>query len=332
MHNRKEYLRQLLQAEKWTDSEREWLLHYLDENELSELEEVAAAAYYDDNNTAVIPDRRVSEQMLEKIHRRIQPKRSFTGTIYLYRKSIAVAAVLLIAAGIGYINITSQRGMKKIATLHERKILRLPDSSLVFLEPGSTLTYPEKFGKNAREVSLTGEAFFDVNHDAQHPFTISSSLISTTVLGTSFNMEVRKEDIAKVVVVSGMVQVQTKINPSSNGAKLVITANKSAVYNRNTNALELKDAASDARFFSQKRNGKFVYKGVPLAAVVNDLQHLYNTPVTLDEKMHQCSFYGDYSTEDGLDKVLMLIAITLNAKINKDSNSNAYTITGGSCK
>lgn len=89
----------------------------------------------------------------------------------------------------------------------------LPDSSLVVLQAGSTLSYPDEFSGGAREVRLSGEAYFDIrpikeNH-VHKPFIIHSGQLKTTVLGTSFNIKAYPDQKNIVVsVVSGKVQVE----------------------------------------------------------------------------------------------------------------------------
>ncbi|PSL47527.1 FecR family protein [Chitinophaga niastensis] len=335
MLNRKEYLKQLLNTDKWSATEQEWILQYLDSNDLSELETVAAEDFQSDLSTVKdILDKRLSERMLKNIHQRIGvSERSFKGIFPLYRRRIAAAAIVLLLAGAAWYTLLHQQVKELVMTTNtERLTVKLPDGSMVYLEKGSSITYPKVFDKQAREVALTGEAFFEVNHDAKHPFIITSSLINTTVLGTSFNMEVHEGSAAKVVVVSGMVQVNTKGGKQYKHEQLVLTANKSAVYNQASQDLQLQDATDDARFFAQKRNGKFVYKGEPLSKVASDLQRYYNVQVITDQKSAQCNFYGSFNTDDDLDKALTLIAISLDAKVRKNSNSNGYTIVGGNCK
>ncbi|TWF32688.1 FecR family protein [Chitinophaga polysaccharea] len=335
MPNRKEYLKQLLKKDRWTAAEQEWMADYLETNDLSELEMAATEYFEADLLTAKqILDKRLSERMLKNIHQRIGANdSSFKGIFRLYKQKIAAAAVVLLLAGSAwYILLQERVKQKAFATTTERQTVKLPDGSLVHLEKASSISFPEEFNGKNREVVLKGEAFFEINHDAKHPFIISSSLINTTVLGTSFNMEVREENMARVVVVSGMVQVNTHGNQAHKNGQLVLTANKGAVYNPVSQDLRLQDASEDARFFTQKMSGKFIYKGDPLSKVATDLQRYYNVPVVTDQKSAQCRFYGSFNTTDDLDKALSLIAFLLDTKVRKDSAGNGYIIVGGNCK
>ncbi|MFX1705884.1 FecR domain-containing protein [Chitinophaga sp. CC14] len=335
MPNRKEYLKQLLSKDQWTATEQEWMVEYLDANDFSELETVAAEYFEADLLTAKhILDKRLSDRMLNNIHQRIGvADSSFKGIFRLFKhKAAAAAAVLLLAGAAWYMLLHDRVKQKVFATTSERQTVKLPDGSVVHLEKGSSITYPEVFDKKNREVILKGEAFFEINHDAKHPFIISSSLINTTVLGTSFNMEVHEGNAARVVVVSGMVQVNTREGKPHKNGQLVLTANKSAVYNPASQDLLLQDGTEDAIFFAQKMSGKFIYKGDPLSKVATDLQRYYNVPVITDQKSAQCRFYGSFNTVDDLDKALALIAFSLDARVKKDNINKGYIIVGGNCR
>lgn len=334
MHNRKEYLRQLLHTEEWTIAEREWMLQYLDGNDLSELEEIAAEEFDADLiSVKHTLDRKLSEKLLKRIHKDIPiPTVSKERKIRVYALRIAAAAAVLLAVGIGYYRLSRKAPHQQVvATAKERKTITLPDGSLVSLEPGSSLQYPQQFDQEKREVNLSGEAFFEVAHNEKQPFVIHSPLINTTVLATSFNIEARGDREARVVVVTGRVQV-AKGEPDSNEQAMIVTANNSAVYNKDTDHLVMKDATDDARFYAQKRSGRFIYKGVPLEKVVNDLERYYDITIETDKKIRSCAFNGDFDAGDDLEKALTLIAVSLNANIHKDSTTNSYRITGGSCQ
>lgn len=104
----------------------------------------------------------------------------------------------------------------------------LPDSSIIKLNAGSKLRYPEAFADNIREVYLEGEAFFEIKRDTLHPFVIHTNELETQVLGTSFNIRAyHTEAMNKVAVVSGLVKVTTK-----NGISSLVDPEQMAVYEK----------------------------------------------------------------------------------------------------
>jgi ferric-dicitrate binding protein FerR (iron transport regulator) len=106
----------------------------------------------------------------------------------------AASVVVLITAGaLAYV----QYGNKEVAALrhyeyytaaHNHKTVMLPDGSVVMLNENSHLSVSKNFDSRHREVSITGEAFFDIKTDASHPFLVHTRAYGIRVLGTSFNV------------------------------------------------------------------------------------------------------------------------------------------------
>jgi transmembrane sensor len=93
----------------------------------------------------------------------------------------------------------------------ERKSFQLPDGSKVMLNAGSTLTMAKDFNANSREVTLEGEAFFDVSHNPGKPFIIHTATMNVKVLGTVFNVKAYPADkTAETSLLKGSVEVTLK--------------------------------------------------------------------------------------------------------------------------
>jgi ferric-dicitrate binding protein FerR (iron transport regulator) len=348
-----EYLKQLLEQEKWTNEEKEWMQNYLEKADLSELETVAADSFYADLASANGElDRRASSAILDDIHHRIDtsdaPARKIK-RVWMLRRIVAAAAIIIILAGAGYLlrqlltnganrdlaynGLPGAGSMRQVVTaLRERRTVQMPDGTQVSLEQGSTLDYPERFSGKTREVTLKGEAFFEVTADPNHPFIVHTDLIKTTVLGTSFNVESYPEGKeARVVVVTGKVKVET-VGEGKEQQEVVVIPNQRAVYYELPDRLEKQEAAAEALFCQQRRNGRFIYTGVAVAKVVEDMQRFYHTSLELQGNVRNCIFHGHFHTSDDLDKALHLIAIPLNASIRRDSTAGDYIIYGGGCQ
>lgn len=101
------------------------------------------------------------------------------------------------------------------------KRIVLPDSSIVWLNAGSHLHYADNFIQKNREVYVTGEAYFDIKHDAGHPFLVHAGNVIIKVLGTAFNVEAYPdENKIETTLIQGKVQVQIAGNPDK---KIVLT-------------------------------------------------------------------------------------------------------------
>jgi len=335
--DRQEYLKYLLAQKKLTSEEEEWLLGYLNDQDISDIQKIAAEDFETDiTYMKKSLDRKQSEEILEKIHSRIVvPAPTFVQVIRLHRLKIAVAAMIFIIAGAGYWfkenGVLLAPAQKEIVTTGKRKTVKLPDGSLITLEPNSKLGYPKQFTGDTREVSLTGEAFFEVKPNPEKPFIVRTPYVIATVLGTSFNVEAYLNGIARVVVSTGRVKVQT-VNASNELQAVIINANQSVAYNITINEIEKRNAPEDAVYYNQRHSGKFSYTGVPIAKVIQEMERFYHTTVTMEGDMSSCVFYGYFQVNDNIDRALSLVALSLNATVKKKTNNKGYLITGGNCR
>src|SRR5690606_7892291 len=122
---------------------------------------------------------------------------------------------------LGFIHRETERG--------EKARLSLPDGTHILLNSDSRLWYNPDFGKDLeRVVYLEGEAFFDVAKDTLHPFKIHSGDITTTVLGTSFNVQAFADEEITVSLVSGKVQIENQ--SALNDSQIYLKPGEQGVY------------------------------------------------------------------------------------------------------
>lgn len=136
---------------------------------------------------------------------------------FIYWLKIAAVLVLTFSVGLSSWYFRGQNAetttestvwMERILSNGQKATFRFPDGSVVHLNGGSLLRYPERFENGVREVYLEGEAFFSIARDDERPFVIRTMDFTTRVLGTSFNIRsYRGEDEVQVAVVEGKVAV-----------------------------------------------------------------------------------------------------------------------------
>lgn len=337
MKDRQDYLKYLLAQKKLTSEEEEWLLNYLNDTDISDIQKIAAEDFETDiTYMKKSLGKAQSEVILEKIHSGMYiPAPTFTQVVRLHRFKLAIAALIIIIAGTGYWYINKSvlfmPADQEIVVTGKRKTVRLPDGSTITLEPDSRLTYPHRFTGNTREVQLTGEAFFEVKPNHEKPFIVHTANMVATVLGTSFNVEAYPNGIAKVVVATGRVKVQT-VNASNELQAVIINANQSVTYNITINEIEKRNVPEEAVYYKQRNSGRFSYAGVPVTRVIQEMERYYHTTVTLQRNRNGCIFYGYFRVNDSVERALSLIALSLNATVQKTTNNKGYVITGGSCR
>jgi transmembrane sensor len=143
------------------------------------------------------------------------PEKETTGIRFTRMTWFRIAAtfLILLTAGSG-IMLLNNRGVLSrktvVATTDNQKNLQvtLPDGSNVYLNRNTKLSYRQNFGRHGRNVTLSGEAFFDITHDEKNPFTIDAGKARIRVLGTSFNVITSNADSSvEVFVRTGKVML-----------------------------------------------------------------------------------------------------------------------------
>lgn len=137
-------------------------------------------------------------------------------------KLVAVLTILLSALFIVYQytfdnrsdhpEVVSVKMIEKVSLPGQKITTVLPDGTRVKLNADSKLTVPSYFAKDMREITLIGEAFFDVERDEERPFLIRTENMLVKVLGTSFNVRAYRDTEQSVAVKSGQVEVQNSSN------------------------------------------------------------------------------------------------------------------------
>ncbi|WP_026763698.1 FecR family protein [Sediminibacterium salmoneum] len=111
--------------------------------------------------------------------------------------------------------------------LGSKSQVKLPDGSIVWLNSGSKLIYPKEFGKSVREVTLTGEGYFDVVKNKDVPFIINTNSIRIKVLGTVFNVKAYPEDKqTETSLIQGRIEVTIKNRPED---KIILSPNEKLI-------------------------------------------------------------------------------------------------------
>lgn len=229
------------------------------------------------------------------------------------RRWLATAAVIAIAlvarwwsAGDDY----------STTTAYQRTVLE--DSSSVVLSPSSSMSV--RFG-DTRAVQLDGEAYFEVEHDAQRPFVIEAGDVQVTVLGTAFT--VNAFDTARTVLVrvrEGRVQLVAGKD------SLVLVAGEHALYDKDRHFLQ-REAASPTEVWGERT---IHFADAPMPQVVERLQRLFNVGIELQNgPIANCRLTATFEDEP-VERILTVIAETYGLVLTRNSDGN-YELDGAGC-
>jgi ferric-dicitrate binding protein FerR (iron transport regulator) len=201
----------------------------------------------------------------------------------------------------------------------------LDDGSLVWLKNNSSLTYPEKFKGRDRRVVLRGEALFEVAKDASHPFIIQCGELTTTVLGTSFNIKSNEKDI-EVVVLTGKVSLTAQNDQQG----IVVLPSEKAVYRKEMKQLakvETQPEESVASVSGTEYDMNF--NQTRMLEAIRRIEQKFNVAISLtDPSMNNCIITANL-TDQSLKKTLDVITLTLRARY--EVTGRIVTLTGTGC-
>lgn len=239
----------------------------------------------------------------------------------------AVGAILVIAGFVVRNYFAAETAWAEITASTDVQEFQLADGTKVWLNEGSTLSYPTEFSGTQRDVKLAGEAYFEVTKNAAKPFQIQTSETVVTVLGTAFNVKENSVDnLTEVAVTEGKVQVEA-INSSE---KVILTVNEKAVYNHQDNTLqELEDETLNDTAWQR---GLLKFKATSLAEALQDIGDFYGSKIYLEEeKMSSCTLSGLYYTEKGLKTTLQDIARQFKFSVEYSTDGKEVFLKGGDC-
>ncbi|WP_200976245.1 FecR family protein [Echinicola sp. 20G] len=227
----------------------------------------------------------------------------------------AVIALVLTCAGIvGWygldqketITVPSVAMVVKSNQKGQKSIVHLPDGSQVTLNSSSEISYLSNFGKDHRNLTLEGEAFFQVTRDTSMAFTVTSGEITTTALGTSFNINAYEKDRPSVKLATGVVEV-TKARDKSDLMRL--TPGEEAFLGVD---LKVQKREFDLESAFLWKEGIIFFDESPFSEVVLTLERWYGVEITLKElPTGKLPLVSGRFENDHLDNVLESIGYSL---------------------
>ena len=198
----------------------------------------------------------------------------------------------------------------------------LPDSSIVWLSNGSSLKYQVGLAHlKTRSVAMTGEGYFDVKHNAVHPFIVSVGGLDVEVKGTEFNCFEKPESV-EITLVNGVIEVQ-----QSDGKVLeLLTENQQLIFDRKSGTYEL-EKGLDCRPYTAWRNNELYFSDSDFNLVVERISRFFHVSVNVENlKLYDKKLTANFKNESVDDVVFILSAIT-GAKYNIELKNNIKTIT-----
>ncbi|GAB3513671.1 FecR family protein [Emticicia fontis] len=234
---------------------------------------------------------------------------------------IAASITILLSVGIlAYFFRNSSPEYISLKTTKNTLEQTLPDGSIVFLNSNTSLTYPENFKGDTREISLSGEAFFNIKRNEAKPFIIHAKGSDIKVLGTSFNVKAYDKNV-EVSVETGKVQLKNKKK------EIQLIAGERATFEAEEDTIK-KQNVIDKNAFAYKTK-VFVFEDSSLEHITKVLAEGYHVSISLkNNRIKSCRLTTRFDNET-LPNALNIIAETLNLTLS--TKGEKYILDGEGC-
>jgi ferric-dicitrate binding protein FerR (iron transport regulator) len=242
--------------------------------------------------------------------------------------AVIVFAILLGSAGfyIGFRNKITEVYSEIISTPNQ--VINeyiLPDGSVVALNSNSKLVFPKHFKGNTREVTIEGEAFFEVTPNPEKPFIINAGKAQVKVVGTSFNVSAYPEtEAVEVVVKTGKVQVISKNqeNVSNLSEVFLIPGEKGTFDNRNS--IVEKSENTNPNYLAWKTHD-FIFEDVPLNQVFKCLEKTYHVNIQVNNpELNDLKLNAQFNKKS-IDFILNVVELTFNLELSVDNEQYTFS-------
>jgi transmembrane sensor len=228
------------------------------------------------------------------------------GNVKIIKKSTGEISYTGTAAGVvTYNTLSVPRGCKPMN-------LMLSDGSKVWINVGSSLTYPTAFTGNERKVKITGEAYFEVVHNEKMSFIVENGDLIVKDLGTHFNVNTYEDESARqVTLLEGAVRVT--LNTLS---QLLKPGQQAGINNKNIKVLNDVDMNEVMAW----RDGKFRFdKNTDISAIMRQISRWYNVDIKYQGTIRQ-RFWGSISKDVNVSEVLKILEATGGVKFKVEGN------------
>lgn len=195
-----------------------------------------------------------------------------------------------------YNSITIPRGA-------EYEIVVLPDGTKVWINSASTLRYPTAFTGNQRSVELTGEAYFEVEHNSAKPFRVVSHNQTVEVLGTHFNINAYDDERA---VKTTLLEGKVKVTATANHTVRYLAPGQQAALSTSSFTI----AATEPEEEIAWKTGQFMFNGKDIQYIMRTISRWYNVDVEYSGQVPDDTFGGATSRFANVSSVLNILQLT----------------------
>jgi transmembrane sensor len=296
-----EYILNLITGNIAPDRKKEVFSIIKESSENEELYRKAKITWALMSSTQKMPDYEIEKSYL-RLNARISTKHGFQKILSTYVRYAAVFVLLVGFSAImfylgrrGDHNLVSE--LKYTSVVAEKgqisKVI-LPDSSIVWINSGTTLTYDNNFSQDNRNLSLKGQAFFEVKKNKHLPLIVTSGDLHVKVLGTRFDVKAYPDDDEiKVTLESGKVEL---LSAKDKSFAYKMIPGQMASYNLQSSEVKMETVVTQD--YSSWKTGKLIFIDTPMAEVIKSLKRKFDVEIEVgNTSVYRSVFNANFKNE-----------------------------------
>lgn len=270
------------------------------------------------------------------------------------RNALRYSAIAASIAAVAFVAVWLFKGRLKVDSPKQnivstkngsRSKIQLPDGTQVWLNAGSKLMYNDSYGKSLREVQLTGEAFFDVTKDAEHPFIIHTRVLNIKVVGTAFNVKAYPDGkVTEAALLRGLIEVSFPQRPEQKfflepNQKISVVNNEIIFDKRKAGYTSDTSKITDEPFMSLSKisyesqdssvietawiNSKLTFRNERFDDLARDMERWYNVSIQFKDSSLMAKRFSGTFYHESISEALNILKLScpFHYKLNKATNT-----------
>ncbi len=205
------------------------------------------------------------------------------------------------------ITIVSVDSLEVIAPVGSRTVVELTDGSVVHLNYGSRIKYPQNFSGETRSVVLTGEGYFEVSHNPDKPFVVTTGQLDVKAVGTIFNVNAYPENNGiATTLVEGKVLLEKQLTGEKTKQLGAMKPRQHVIYNSKTG--NIMSSVGNVDKYIAWKDGKQVFDNEPIEQVAQRLDRMFNVDIQVDNAVKNYKYTVTF-VDEPLFQILELLTV-----------------------
>lgn len=279
------------------------------------------------NRNAFQKERMLYDIALFTDEKKLKKEQKTLRILPVLRWSARIAAVVVVALSCGFLfrdyQYNKAAQMQTVAVpAGQRAQITLADGTHVWLNAKSTLTYASNFGRTERNITLEGEAYFEVAKNKDIPFYVNTEKNKVRVVGTSFNVCAYKDSKEfETTLVEGIVDIYA----ANDASKPIVRLEKNEFFGDYDG--KLKKTVLPSYEYLRWKEGLYCFDDSELSHILNRLELYYNVKITVkNKKLLSHRYTAKFKEQDGVEHILKVIQKDQNFKYYINEEKDQITI------